>query len=420
VISAQRSDSLQEAAANLSHYLQRHQIELCALAATLQIGRDPMPERFAMVAASLEEAQKGLCAFAAGQTVAEGFRDSVSEHGANASQEAQRALQAGRWHEAARLWAAGARLDWLVLYQTGKPRTITLPTYPFARESYPVGELAIAPPPPKVESAASPSPEKRAEQPRQTLALQPPQTDQADTSEVMVFDESWIERTETPTETQTLPLPYRRILCLLTDPHKRRALTHWMALKCPRAELIFVAQKGAGKGRLANNDPFTAIDPADPHSWTNCCGAIAEQKGDIDAVLYLWALEDDALISSASVIAALLQGLNTAVQRPRRVLLAGAFKDGLQRCHLESWMGFERSMGLLWKEASLAVLMREAHKQDDDDEVLWPQRLWQALQSDKGSVLYQKGRSYQLGFTQMKTGPIDAQNQPSSPFELKT
>ena len=40
----------------------------------------------------------------------------------------------------------------------------------------------------------------------------------------------------------------------------------------------------------------------------------------------------------------------------RRILLAGQFAGGLERCYLEAWIGFERSLGLILPNTPVAAI----------------------------------------------------------------
>ena len=61
-----------------------------------------------------------------------------------------------------------------------------------------------------------------------------------------------------------------------------------------------------------------------------------------------------------------------------RILLVGEYRNSLERCYLESWIGFERSLGLAWPGAKLKVLIAGAEGGDGIDEN-WFSRLWAEL-----------------------------------------
>src|SRR5260370_23386428 len=52
-------------------------------------------------------------------------------------------MEQGRLETLLELWVKGMQLDWERLYGEAKPRRISLPTYPFARERYWVAEKSL-------------------------------------------------------------------------------------------------------------------------------------------------------------------------------------------------------------------------------------------------------------------------------------
>ncbi|WP_225444515.1 beta-ketoacyl synthase N-terminal-like domain-containing protein [Pseudomarimonas arenosa] len=119
------------------------------IAYTLQVGREAMEERCALVAHSLGELETRLRAFAAGQKLADmHLGSSLSRAGKLAfiGQDAElkkvlidTCLREGKFAKLAELWVDGVELDWAKLYpaDAGRaPRRVELPLYPFARERY--------------------------------------------------------------------------------------------------------------------------------------------------------------------------------------------------------------------------------------------------------------------------------------------
>ncbi|MFC5743665.1 SDR family NAD(P)-dependent oxidoreductase, partial [Dyella tabacisoli] len=121
-------------------------IVLADLAYTLQVGREAMEERLALVVDSLAELHEKLSAYAAGETAIEDlYRGQV-----NRNKDALAALAGdddmgttveawvakGKFGKLLDLWVKGLAFDWQRLYGASRPRRISLPTYPFARERY--------------------------------------------------------------------------------------------------------------------------------------------------------------------------------------------------------------------------------------------------------------------------------------------
>jgi len=120
--------------------------ELADVAYTLQVGREAMGVRLACVVASLDALRDGLRAFLRGDPGVEGLyhgdvrRNKEALEAFKADAELQEAvvkwIQLGKFHKLMELWTKGLSLDWHLLHGDDKPRRISLPTYPFARDRY--------------------------------------------------------------------------------------------------------------------------------------------------------------------------------------------------------------------------------------------------------------------------------------------
>ncbi|MBD3317479.1 MAG: polyketide synthase, partial [Chitinivibrionales bacterium] len=117
------------------------------IAYTLQIGREPMESRLAMVVGTIDDITEKLDGFLAGNDAVEGiFHDMNESRNASAQNGAPlteidltriRALiNEQRLEELAHLWIRGATIDWEALHSESRPRRVSLPTYPFARKRH--------------------------------------------------------------------------------------------------------------------------------------------------------------------------------------------------------------------------------------------------------------------------------------------
>ncbi|WP_343996904.1 SDR family NAD(P)-dependent oxidoreductase, partial [Ideonella azotifigens] len=121
-------------------------IVLADLAYTLQVGRKAMEERLALVVGSLAELRERLADHLAGKlAMAEVYRGQVKAHkdtlAALAGDEdmaaiAEAWMAKGKLGKLLDLWVKGMAVDWQRLYGAVRPRRISLPTYPFARERH--------------------------------------------------------------------------------------------------------------------------------------------------------------------------------------------------------------------------------------------------------------------------------------------
>lgn len=152
VLSAKNAERLKEYALKFLSFVDRtlsaanpgKSLNLHDFAYTLQTGREPMEERLAFVASSLEEVQRALQAYVQGSTDEHRyFLGNVKENKAKqwfrgrAGEEFIKwVVHDQDWEKISEMWVSGIEVDWRVLHRETTPRRISLPTYPFAKEKY--------------------------------------------------------------------------------------------------------------------------------------------------------------------------------------------------------------------------------------------------------------------------------------------
>ncbi|WP_025720840.1 SDR family NAD(P)-dependent oxidoreductase, partial [Paenibacillus sp. 1-18] len=149
VLSAKNKERLEEQAQRLLSAIRElddPHTSLADIAYTLQVGREAMDERLAIIAKSITELDWKLEGFLQKKEgVEELYRGQVKRNKAGlvtqeADEDMARMLDVwvdkGKYGKIAELWVAGLILDWNRFYEDVKPRRMSLPTYPFARESY--------------------------------------------------------------------------------------------------------------------------------------------------------------------------------------------------------------------------------------------------------------------------------------------
>ena len=141
LVSAKTADSLAANAQRLLAHLRDHPEEdLADVAYTLQVGRDPMPERLGLVAESIPDLIERLQRYVDGDASAAGAkRASVRRKADIGTTAADVIAQHLRERDLASLldiWLKGQEPDWKALYAGFTMRRCTLPTYAFARERY--------------------------------------------------------------------------------------------------------------------------------------------------------------------------------------------------------------------------------------------------------------------------------------------
>src|SRR5262249_50995388 len=144
---ARTQEQLRQRARDLLDFVQAQAdtIDMAALAYTLQVGREAMEERLALVVRSGEELVERLRAYISGAQETEGTyqgqvrrNESISLFNTDLDlQETTDKWLAGKkLTKLLELWVKGLEIDWSKLYGETKPLRVSLPTYPFARERY--------------------------------------------------------------------------------------------------------------------------------------------------------------------------------------------------------------------------------------------------------------------------------------------
>jgi acyl transferase domain-containing protein/acyl carrier protein len=116
-------------------------LSLADIAYTLQVGREPMPCRLAVLASSISEVVERLSAFSEGRVTGDTFTGNgapvnPAEGEGDPADLARQAVQAGDLARLAELWVSGCEVNWRSLHTGRKTRRVSLPTYPFARKRY--------------------------------------------------------------------------------------------------------------------------------------------------------------------------------------------------------------------------------------------------------------------------------------------
>lgn len=371
VLSAKNRERLQGKAEQLLTAIQERrysEIDLIRIAYTLQTGREAMEERLGFIAESLEDLERKLNAFIEnkGDSL---YLDRIDDNKKalavlSADEDTEKIIEAwmskGKYTKLLDLWVKGLSFDWGKLYGTQTPVRISLPTYPFAKERY------WAPSP-----AKAPAPiEQHHEQ----------QTEEH--FEVMTFREVWKEEPATLTSKR-----FKTLICFLTDRENQNAFVSSVKNVDQDTKVIFISQGEVYSKHSQNSYQIVREQPA---TFEKAFQSIQEEHGEPDAILYMWPAEDASRIKDHSSIVYLLQGMTAAKLHPSRLLLAGRFENGLDRSYLESWIGFERSLGLVLPHTKVTGIFQPADQASMDD---WARKIWTELQaSTEQTVLYQNGK----------------------------
>ena len=161
VLSAKNEKRLQDQVEQLLAAIRERKYtdtDLSRVAYTLQVGRGAMEERLALIVRTMVELEEKLQGFIAGK---EGIED-LYRGQANRNKDTLAVftvdedmekifdiwISKRKYARLVDLWVKGLPIDWTKLYGEVRPRRISLPTYPFARDIYWLPEAEVSPPTP--------------------------------------------------------------------------------------------------------------------------------------------------------------------------------------------------------------------------------------------------------------------------------
>jgi len=153
VLSAKNEARLEAYIRSMLAYLERSDVDLADFAYTLQVGRDEMPARLALVASSIEDLKRKFGDILKGEKPSGSYRNMA---GSTAGEAPVRELaERNDLYGLAELWASGAKIDWRLLHTANTAKRISAPTYPFAKDRhwFPIPETETA-----LQSAAAVNP----------------------------------------------------------------------------------------------------------------------------------------------------------------------------------------------------------------------------------------------------------------------
>lgn len=218
--------------------------------------------------------------------------------------------------------------------------------------------------------------------------------------ELMTFEEVWKEQAWV-SASDKMP---QMLICFLSDPEKQQAVLTATQMFSPLTKVIFIAHNHVSKHE---SEQIYRVDRKNPDTYQSVFQSILEKNGKADAVLYLWPLEDSTCIQDYTPILYMLKSMAATNFKAKRILLAGTFEDGLNRSFLESWIGFERSLGMIMPDIEVSAVYSAKEKEKNVDLNEWVKRLLHELQTAKAhSVLYQKNKRhiYQVNPVTLQAG----------------
>ena len=364
-----------------------------------------METRLALIVDSIADLQAKLDRYLKGETVEELYQGAAKRNRELLSvfasdEDLQRAIATwiakGKYVKLLDLWVKGLSFDWKQLYQCSQPRRISLPTYPFARERYwaettkkpPAGSAEVKSSAPVAADVEGTSFEERNEKskkdsPRKEVITPAKLTEPL---ELMTFEEIL----EPSILAASKDIPVKTLLCFLSDPARQREALEAARSLDAGAEVIFVAQ---GDTYQKHSPQSYCLPSAESRSYVSLLEDVRRDYDAVNGLLYWWPLEDSSCIHEPHAIVSLLKAVADSTLQCPKLLLAGEFYSNADGCYFESWIGFERSLGLVLPDTHVAVIYEqlEAERAEKINVNKWLARLWQELQSPKLKSAFYRG-----------------------------
>ncbi|WP_304943149.1 SDR family NAD(P)-dependent oxidoreductase, partial [Vallitalea guaymasensis] len=365
--------------------------DLMKISYTLQTGRQAMYQRLGLMVTSIQELKEKLMMFLND----EGYMDGLYRGRAKSDKEIlsifgdediQTTIDAwikkDKYQQLVKLWVKGLDIDWNRLYDENKPRRISLPTYPFAKESYWVKETNCIP--------------IKNDTHKNLYNTKTEVKYYQEDYQLMTFEEVWKEERINQSEFQNID----KVICFVSGEEYKQNIVETLHEKNNKAKIIFISKGDQYSKESSDNYRISANNNND---YIEAFNNIKDNYGEIDTILYLWALEDSSCITDYSPIVYILQGINSVGLRISKILLAGEFTNDLDRCYLESWVSFERSMGLIMPDTRISAIIKKTEKELSRVNIKdWINRLYEELSiTEIKSALYIEDKRYIHKFQQM-------------------
>ncbi|WP_181153261.1 SDR family NAD(P)-dependent oxidoreductase [Paenibacillus sp. AR247] len=202
---------------------------------------------------------------------------------------------------------------------------------------------------------------------------------------LMSFEEVWA-REDLPHD-GSLSWKPRTLLCFLNEDEHKQQLLAIVRERSPETRIMFISHHTPDTGLSVDEHTLTVTDPK---AYADALSNVKERFPEVDSVLYMWAMENPALSCDYASIVHIIQAMASARLKPKQLLLAGRYSNPLERCHLESWIGFERSLGQVMQGLQVTTAIFAANSGHEEGPLAWFRHIWDELGAELGqSVLYE-------------------------------
>ncbi|GBF34808.1 malonyl CoA-acyl carrier protein transacylase [Desulfocucumis palustris] len=265
-------------------------IRLIDVAYTLQVGREPMEERLALLASDLEDLRKKLKAFRQGKKDIEDLylwnsRSHVGDYsflleGAEGEAFIRQLIQNRNLLKLIQLWGAGVHIDWKELHWNCHPRRVSLPTYPFETNRYWL---------PEVDKIIA-SDKNRAKLlfehetlPRLSSDSSQPVKSPESYPDIQYYTREWKEKT--PDKLASREIANERDILIFGDDD---GLFDTLQRKLSTSRIVRVK---SGRSFCCENDGLFHIDPAKPEDYERLFSELEKSGISLSSIIHYWSSE---------------------------------------------------------------------------------------------------------------------------------
>ncbi|MCB2360149.1 SDR family NAD(P)-dependent oxidoreductase [Clostridium estertheticum] len=395
VLSARNSEQLQNQVEQLLSYCKKElNIDCGNISYTLLLGRKHFKHRFACIITSQEELCKSLeewlnygksshVYYSQSEENEQSQQMSLKAYGNLCISNCEKTEKANEYLQLlsaiAELFVQGYDFNFQSLFSNEKYYKISLPTYPFARERYWVDTKET-----KFERLKIRK--KEAIETKPSAHIKSNNMVKAD-SEIMIFEEVWQENKLKYTSLCGI----KTLVCFISNLKNQQLFINQIKNIYPDIKVIFISQ---GMRYQKKEQGSYEICLTQPDSFNIAFQDIIKDYRDVEAILYLWALEDTNIIEDCSPIVHILKEIKKTNLKPKRVILSGKYTNELQHCYIDSWIGIERSLKLVLLNTEVAVVSQQAlgdgsHKEMEE---LIGNVLSELQAKNLESILYKEGK----------------------------
>jgi acyl transferase domain-containing protein/NAD(P)-dependent dehydrogenase (short-subunit alcohol dehydrogenase family)/acyl carrier protein len=209
-------------------------------------------------------------------------------------------------------------------------------------------------------------------------------TDSQEPFEIMTFQEDWQKH---PLLDDIQDYNNKTIICFLSNEENQKKIIDFVKSQELNIKFIFVVESQPGQN-ITKCDYNVEYD--NPLSYIEILKKIKDKTGHVDAVVYLWPIENKECIREYFRILYLLQASEQSGLNPHQYILAGEINNEIDDCYIESWIGFERSTALIMPRTKIKCVFIEKSGNEFDRKIEnWMKIILQELAVIDGpSVLY--------------------------------